>query len=165
MQWSLRKSIEEAKNAALHEKGLLEEIKSLKSQLAAKDKERVETVEALHNMESRCISVGAKLETKTKGRGGNFDALSGRCGGAHVSASESTRESVRCNFENLATFLSWRNGSTMSVTVLVVLGLQMDFLANKRLKMETMSETKLYNASRSTNLVLVISSYDFVSIV
>ena len=53
----------------------------------------------------------------------------------------------------------------MSVTVLVVLGLQMDFLANKRLKMETMSETKLYNVSRSTNLVLVISSYDFVSIV
>ena len=39
------------------------------------------------------------------------------------------------------------------------------FLTNKRLKMETMSETKLYNASRSTNLVLVISSYDFVSIV
>ena len=82
-----------------------------------------------------------------------------------MSASESTWESVRCNFENLATFLSWRSGSTMSVIVLVVLGLQMDFLANKRLKMETMSETKLYNASRSTNLVLVISSYDFVSIV
>ena len=94
-----------------------------------------------------------------------MDALSGRRGGAHVSASESTRESVRCSFENLATFLSWRSGSTMSVTILVVLGLQMDFLANKRLKMETMSETKLYNASRSTNLVLVISSYDFVSIV
>jgi hypothetical protein len=26
----------------------------------------METVEALHNMESRCISVGAKLETKTE---------------------------------------------------------------------------------------------------
>lgn len=109
-----------------------------------------------------------------------MDGLSGRRGGAHVSASESTRESVRCSCEilvwrggvgssvaepALATFLSWRSGSTMSVTVLVVLGLQMEFFANKRLKMETMSETKLYNASRSTNLVLVISSYDFVSIV
>jgi septal ring factor EnvC (AmiA/AmiB activator) len=61
----LRKSIEDdAKNAALREKGLVEEIKSLKSQLAAKEKERIETVEALHNMESRCISVGAKLEAK-----------------------------------------------------------------------------------------------------
>jgi chromosome segregation ATPase len=61
----LRKSIEDdAKNAALCEKGLVEEIKSLKSQLAVKEKERIETVEALHNMESRCISVGAKLETK-----------------------------------------------------------------------------------------------------
>jgi hypothetical protein len=61
----LRKSIEDdAKNAALREKGLVEEIKSLKSQLAAKEKERIETIEALHNMESRCISVGAKLEAK-----------------------------------------------------------------------------------------------------
>ena len=67
MQRSLCKSLEEdAKNAALHEKSLLEEIKSLKSQLAAKEKERVETVEALHDMESKCISVGAKLEAKTK---------------------------------------------------------------------------------------------------
>ena len=42
----LRKSLEEdAKNAALHEKSLLEEIKSLKSQLAVKEKERVETVD------------------------------------------------------------------------------------------------------------------------
>ena len=72
MQRSLRKSLEEdAKNAALREKSLLEEIKSLKSQLAAKEKERVETVEALHNMESRCISIGAKLETKTE----DFDNL------------------------------------------------------------------------------------------
>jgi hypothetical protein len=61
----LAKSIEDdAKNAALREKGLIEEIRSLKSQLAAKEKEMIETVEALHNMESRCISVGAKLETK-----------------------------------------------------------------------------------------------------
>jgi chromosome segregation ATPase len=61
----LRRSIEDdAKNAVLREKGLVEEIKSLKSQLAAKEKERIETVEVLHNMESRCISVGAKLETK-----------------------------------------------------------------------------------------------------
>jgi septal ring factor EnvC (AmiA/AmiB activator) len=45
---------------------LVEEINSLKSQLAAKEKERIETVEALHNMESRCISVGAKLEAKTE---------------------------------------------------------------------------------------------------
>jgi predicted metal-binding protein len=68
----LRKSIEDdAKNAALHEKSLVEEINSLKSQLAAKEKERIETVEALHNMESRCISVGAKLETKTE----EFDNL------------------------------------------------------------------------------------------
>jgi septal ring factor EnvC (AmiA/AmiB activator) len=52
------------KNAALREKSLVEEINSLKSQFAAKEKERIETVEALHNMESRCISVGAKLETK-----------------------------------------------------------------------------------------------------
>jgi hypothetical protein len=36
----------------------------LKSQLAAKEKERIETVEALHNMEFRCISVGAKFEAK-----------------------------------------------------------------------------------------------------
>jgi hypothetical protein len=48
----LCKSLEEdAKNAALCEKSLLEEIKSLKSQLVAKEKERVETVEALHDME------------------------------------------------------------------------------------------------------------------
>jgi predicted metal-binding protein len=68
----LRKSIEdEAKNAALREKSLVEEINSLKSHLAAKEKERVETVEALHNMESRCISVGAELETKTE----EFDNL------------------------------------------------------------------------------------------
>jgi hypothetical protein len=68
----LRKSLkEDAKNAALHEKSLLEEIKSLKSQLAAKEKERVETIEALHDMESKCISIGAKLETKTE----DFDNL------------------------------------------------------------------------------------------
>jgi chromosome segregation ATPase len=61
----LRKSIEDdAKNAALCEKGLVEEIKSLKYQLAAKEKEMIEIVEALHNIESRCIFVGAKLETK-----------------------------------------------------------------------------------------------------
>ena len=111
------------------------------------------------------ISLGLTRGQEDKAVGGNLDALSGRRGGAQVSVSESTWESVRCSFENLATFLSSRSGSTMSVTVLVVLGLQMDFLANKRLKMQTMSETKLYNASRSTNLVLVISSYDFVSIV
>jgi len=68
----LHKSLEEdAKNAALHEKSLLEKIKSLKYQLAAKEKERVETVEALHDMESKCISVGAKLEAKTE----DFDNL------------------------------------------------------------------------------------------
>jgi len=72
LQRSLHKSVEEeAKNAALREKGLLEDVKSLKSQLAAKEKEKVETVEALHNIESRCISVGAKLETKTE----DFDNL------------------------------------------------------------------------------------------
>jgi len=72
LQRSLRKSLEEcAKNATLHKKSLLEEIKSLKSQLAAKEKERIETVEALHEMESKRISVGAKLETKTK----DFDNL------------------------------------------------------------------------------------------
>jgi hypothetical protein len=61
----LRKSIDDdAKNTVLREKSLVEEIKSLKSQLAAKEKERIETVEALHNMESWCISVGAKLEAK-----------------------------------------------------------------------------------------------------
>jgi len=38
----------------------------LKSQLAAKEKERVYTVETLHIMESRCISMEAKLEGKTK---------------------------------------------------------------------------------------------------
>jgi predicted metal-binding protein len=68
----LCKSLEEdAKNAALREKILLEEIKSLKSQLAAKEKERVKTVEALHDMGSKCISIGAKLETKTE----DFDNL------------------------------------------------------------------------------------------
>jgi hypothetical protein len=61
----LRKSIEDdAKNAVLHERSLVEEIKSLKSQLAAKEKERIEAVKALHDMESKCISVGAKLEAK-----------------------------------------------------------------------------------------------------
>jgi len=63
----LRKSLEEdAKNAALHEKSLLEEIKSLKSQLAAKEKERVKTVDTLHVIETRCISMEAKLEGKTE---------------------------------------------------------------------------------------------------
>jgi chromosome segregation ATPase len=63
----LRKSIEDdAKNVALREKSLVEEINSLKSQLAAKEKEKIETIEALHNMESRCISVGAKLKSKTE---------------------------------------------------------------------------------------------------
>ena len=72
MQRSLRKSLEEcAKNATLHKKSLLEEIKSLKSQLAAKEKERIEIVEAIHDMESKCISVGAKLEAKTE----DFDNL------------------------------------------------------------------------------------------
>ena len=72
LQWSLRKSLkEDAKNAALHEKSLPEKIKSLKSQLATKEKERVETVEDLHDMESKCISIGAKLETKTE----DFDNL------------------------------------------------------------------------------------------
>ena len=56
---------------ALREKSLLKKIKSLKSQLAAKEKERIETVEALHDMESKCISIGAKLETKTE----DFDNL------------------------------------------------------------------------------------------
>jgi hypothetical protein len=45
---------------------LVEEIKSLKSQLAAKEKERIETIEALHDMESKYISIGAKLEAKTE---------------------------------------------------------------------------------------------------
>ena len=68
----MHKSLEEdAKNTALSEKSLLEEIKSLKSQLIAKEKERIETVEALHDMESKCISVGAKLEAKTE----DFDNL------------------------------------------------------------------------------------------
>ena len=72
MQRSLRKSLEEdVKNAVLHEKSLLEEIKSLKSQLAAKEKERIETIEALHDMESNCISIGAKLEAKAE----DFDNL------------------------------------------------------------------------------------------
>ena len=67
MQRSLHKSLEEeAKNAVLCEKGLQEEIRSLKSQLAAKEKERVDIVETLHIMESRCISMEAKLEGKTK---------------------------------------------------------------------------------------------------
>jgi hypothetical protein len=39
---------------------------NLKSQLDAKEKERVETIEALHNVESRCISMEAKLEGKTE---------------------------------------------------------------------------------------------------
>jgi predicted RecB family endonuclease len=61
----LRKSIEDdAKNAVLRERSLVEEIKSLKSQLAAKEKEMIETIEALHDMDSKCISVGAKLEAK-----------------------------------------------------------------------------------------------------
>ena len=48
LQRSLRKSLEEdAKNVALREKSLLEEIKSLRSQLTAKEKERIEMVEAL----------------------------------------------------------------------------------------------------------------------
>jgi hypothetical protein len=65
LQRSLRKSIEDdAKNVALREKSLVEEIKSFKSQLAAKEKQRIETVETLHDMESKCISVGAKLEAK-----------------------------------------------------------------------------------------------------
>ena len=50
---------------------MLEEIKSLKSQLGAKEKEGVETIETLHAMESRCISMEAKLETKTE----DFDNL------------------------------------------------------------------------------------------
>ena len=67
MQRSLRKSVEEeAKNVTLCEKGLLEEIKSLKSQLAVKEKERVETIEALHDMESRCISLGLGLRQRLK---------------------------------------------------------------------------------------------------
>ena len=67
MQRSLRKSLEEdAKNAALREKSLLEEIKSLKSQLAAKEKERVKTVDTLHVIETRCISMEVKLEGKTE---------------------------------------------------------------------------------------------------
>ena len=51
---------------ALHEKSLLEEIKSLKSQLVAKEKERVETVNTLHVIETRCISMEAKLEGNTE---------------------------------------------------------------------------------------------------
>ena len=48
LQRSLHKSLEEdAKNVALREKSLLEEIKSLRSQLTAKEKERIEMVEAL----------------------------------------------------------------------------------------------------------------------
>ena len=67
MQRSLHKSLEEqAKNVALHEKNLLEEIKSLKPQLAAKEKERVETVNTLHVIETRCISMEVKHEGKTE---------------------------------------------------------------------------------------------------
>lgn len=51
------------------------------------------------------------------------------------------------------------------MTVLVVLGFQMDFWANERLKMITMSKSNLYNASRSTNLVLGPLSCDFVLVV
>ena len=62
MQRSLHKSLEEeAKNAVLCEKGLQEEIRSLKSQLAAKEKERVDTIDTLHAIEIRCISMEAKL--------------------------------------------------------------------------------------------------------
>ena len=50
--------------------------------------------------------LGLTRRQEDKATGGNLDALSGRRGGAHVSASESTRESVRCSFEKLATFLS-----------------------------------------------------------
>lgn len=72
LQHSLCKSLEEdVKKAALHEKSLEDEIKSLKSQLVAKEKERVETVETLHAMETRCRSVEAKLQTKTE----EFDNL------------------------------------------------------------------------------------------
>ena len=53
----------------------------------------------------------------------------------------------------------------MSVTVLVVLEIQIDFWGDKLFQMEKMLETKLYNASRSTTLILVIFSYDFVSTV
>ena len=71
----MHKSLEEdAKNTALSEKSLLEEIKSLKSKLTTKEKERIETVETLRDMESKCISVGAKLEAKTK----DFDNLKKR---------------------------------------------------------------------------------------
>jgi chromosome segregation ATPase len=67
LQRSLCKSIEDdAKNTTLHKKSLVEEIKYLKSQLAAKEKERIDMVEALHDMKSKCISVEAKLEAKTK---------------------------------------------------------------------------------------------------
>jgi len=45
---------------------LLEEIKSLKSQLVAKEKERVDTIDTLHAIEIRCISMEAKLEIKTE---------------------------------------------------------------------------------------------------
>lgn len=67
LQRSLRRSLEEdAKAAALRERSLLEEIKSLKSQLADKEKERVDTVETLNAIETRCISMEAKLEGKTE---------------------------------------------------------------------------------------------------
>lgn len=45
---------------------MLEEIKYLKSQLVAKEKERVDTVDTLHAIKARCISMEAKLETKTE---------------------------------------------------------------------------------------------------
>jgi hypothetical protein len=55
---------EDTKNTTLREKKLMDEIESLKSQLATKEREKVETVETLHAMEINCISIGAKLETK-----------------------------------------------------------------------------------------------------
>ena len=38
----------------------------MKSQLVAKEKERVETVDTLHVIETRCISMEAKLEGNTE---------------------------------------------------------------------------------------------------
>jgi hypothetical protein len=54
------------KNATLREKSLIEEIKSLKSQLAAKEKERMESIEALHDMESKCILLEPSLKQRLK---------------------------------------------------------------------------------------------------
>ena len=54
--------------------------------------------------------LGLTRGQEDKATGGNLDALSGRRGGAHMSVSESTRESVRCSFEKLATFLSYAVG-------------------------------------------------------